>query len=229
MNNLPSHVAIIMDGNGRWAERRGLPRLAGHLAGVNRISSVVTSLLTNQVKYVTLYGFSSENWNRPEEEVKGLFQLLEERIDREAAEMHNHKIQIRHLGRFNGLPSTVQASIQRACQLTQNNSGPVLNFAFNYGGRHEIVDTARKLIEQNIPADRIDEQVFAANLYTAGIPDVDLVIRTGGELRISNFLLWQAAYAEYYFTDVLWPDFTPRQVELALAEFGKRKRRFGGL
>ena len=229
MNNLPSHVAIIMDGNGRWAERRGMPRLAGHLAGVNRIHSVVTSLLENHVQYITLYGFSSENWSRPEEEVQGLFHLLEERIDREAAEMHRNNIQIRHLGRLNGLPSGVQTSIQRACRKTENNKGPVLNFAFNYGGRQELVDTARKLIEKKIPADKIDEQAFAANLYTAGIPDVDLVIRTGGELRISNFLLWQAAYAEYYFTQVLWPDFTPWQVEQALTEFGKRKRRFGGL
>ncbi len=229
MNNLPAHVAIIMDGNGRWAKQRGLPRLAGHLAGVNRIRSVVATLLDNRVQYVTLYGFSSENWSRPEEEVQGLFQLLEDRIDQEAAEMNRQNIRIKHVGRLNELPSGVQASIRRACELTQNNRGMILNFAFNYGGRHELVDTARKLVEQQTPADKIDEQVFAANLYTAGIPDVDLVVRTGGELRISNFLLWQAAYAEYYFTKVLWPNFTPKQVELALTAFGKRKRRFGGL
>ena len=229
MKNLPAHVAIIMDGNGRWAKQRGLPRLAGHLAGVNRIRSVVATLLNNRVQYVTLYGFSSENWSRPEEEVQGLFQLLEGRIDQEAAEMHRQNIRIKHVGRLNELPAGVQASIRRACELTQNNDGMILIFAFNYGGRHELVDTARKLVEQQIPADKIDEQVFAANLYTAGIPDADLVIRTGGELRISNFLLWQAAYAEYYFTKVLWPNFTPKQVERALTAFGKRKRRFGGL
>lgn len=229
MKNLPSHVAIIMDGNGRWAERRGLPRLAGHLAGVNRIRSVVATLLNNRIEYTTLYGFSSENWNRPEEEVQGLFQILEERIDQEATEMHRHNIRIKHVGRLNELPSGVQSSISRACTLTQNNSGMVLIFAFNYGGRQEMIDTARKLAEQKIPASGIDEQIFSANLYTAGIPDVDLVIRTGGELRISNFLLWQAAYAEFYFTKVLWPDFTPKQVERSLSAFAERKRRFGGL
>lgn len=229
MKNLPGHVAIIMDGNGRWAERRGLPRLAGHLAGVNRIRSVVATLLNNRIEYTTLYGFSSENWNRPEEEVQGLFQILEERIDQEATEMHRQNIRIKHVGRLNELPSGVQSSISRACSLTQNNSGMVLIFAFNYGGRHELVDTARKLAEQKIPPAEIDEQMFAANLYTAGIPDVDLVIRTGGELRISNFLLWQAAYAEFYFTKVLWPDFTPEQVKRSLSDFAERKRRFGGL
>jgi undecaprenyl diphosphate synthase len=229
VKNLPGHVAIIMDGNGRWAERRGLPRLAGHLAGVNRIRSVVATLLNNRIEYTTLYGFSSENWNRPEEEVQGLFQILEERIDQEATEMHRQNIRIKHVGRLNELPSGVQSSISRACSLTQNNSGMVLIFAFNYGGRHELVDTARKLAEQKIPPAEIDEQMFAANLYTAGIPDVDLVIRTGGELRISNFLLWQAAYAEFYFTKVLWPDFTPEQVKRSLSAFAERKRRFGGL
>jgi undecaprenyl diphosphate synthase len=229
VKNLLAHVAIIMDGNGRWAERRGLPRLAGHLAGVNRIRSVLASLLDNHVQYVTLYGFSSENWSRPEEEVQGLFQLLEDRIDQEAAEMHRRNIRIKHVGRLNELPSGVQSAIRRACLLTQNNSGMVLIFAFNYGGRQELVDTARKLAEQKIPSAKIDEQMFAANLYTAGVPDVDLVIRTGGELRISNFLLWQAAYAEYYFTKVLWPDFTPKQVKRSLSTFAERKRRFGGL
>jgi undecaprenyl diphosphate synthase len=228
VNNLPAHVAIIMDGNGRWAERRGLPRLAGHLAGINRIRSVVSALLKKHISYVTLYGFSSENWSRPEEEVQGLFQLLEDKIDVEAAEMHRQNIIIKHVGRLNELPAGVQTSILRAGRLTQNNSGMVLLFAFNYGGRHELVDTARKLVELQIPAEKIDEKVFASNLYTAGIPDVDLVVRTGGELRISNFLLWQAAYAEYYFTKTLWPDFTPKYVDKALAAFSKRKRRFGG-
>ena len=207
----------------------GLPRLTGHLAGVNRIRSVVAALLNNGVQFVTLYGFSSENWSRPEEEVQGLFQLLESRIDQEAAEMDRQGIRIKHIGRLNELPPGVQASIRQACELTKNNRGMVLNFAFNYGGRLEMVDAARKLVEQQIPSDKIDEAVFAASLYTAEMPDVDLVIRTGGELRISNFLLWQAAYAEYYFTKVLWPDFTPKQVERALTTFGKRKRRFGGL
>jgi undecaprenyl diphosphate synthase len=229
VKNIPAHVAIIMDGNGRWAERRGLPRMSGHLAGLNRIHSVITTLSKNHIRYVTLYGFSNENWNRPDDEVQGLFRLLQERIGPTADEMHRNNIKINHIGRLNRLPPGIQASIRNACQLTRYNNGTILNFAFNYGGRQEIIDTARKLIEQKFPAEKIDEELFNANLYTADIPDVDLVIRTGGELRISNFLLWQSAYAEYYFTKVLWPDFTPGQVEKTLAAFAKRKRRFGGL
>jgi undecaprenyl diphosphate synthase len=226
---LPNHVAIIMDGNGRWAEKRGLPRLSGHQAGVNRIRSVVKTLVSNQIKYLTLYGFSSENWNRPEEEVQGLFNLLEEGIDREAAEMHSQGVKISHLGRLYELPPGVQNAITRAVALTRDNTGMTLNFAFNYGGRVELLDTARKLIESNIPADKLDEIVFTQHLYTPGMPDVDLLIRTGGELRISNFLLWQSAYAELYFTNVLWPDFAPKEVKRALESFANRQRRFGGL
>ena len=227
--SLPNHVAIIMDGNGRWAERRGLPRLAGHQAGVNRIRSVVKTSIDHQVKYLTLYGFSTENWNRPEEEVFGIFNLLEESIDREAAELHREGVQMRHLGRLHELPAGVQAAIERACKLTRNNTRMVLNFAFNYGGRIELLDTARRLIEEKIAPLELDEKQFSDHLYTAGMPDVDLVIRTGGEIRISNFLLWQAAYAEYYFTQILWPDFTPGQVKRALAAYARRQRRFGGL
>lgn len=204
-----------------------MPRLFGHQAGVNRIRSVVSTLIDNHARYLTLYGFSSENWNRPEEEVQGIFGLLEESIDREAAELHRQGVKMCHLGRLFELPSGVQAAIMRACKLTQNNTRMVLSFAFNYGGRIEILDTARRLVEEKIPPARIDEKVFAGHLYTAGMPDVDLVIRTGGEVRISNFLLWQAAYAEYYFTRVLWPDFTPGQVKRALDAYGRRQRRFG--
>jgi undecaprenyl diphosphate synthase len=226
---LPNHVAIIMDGNGRWAERRGLPRLAGHQAGVNRIRPVVKTLLSSQVKYLTLYGFSSENWSRPEEEVTGLFNLLEDSIDREAAELHREGVKMCHIGRLNELPSGVQSAITRACELTKNNTRMVFSFAFNYGGRVELMDATRKLIEEKIPASEINDKVFSDHLYTAGMPDVDMMIRTGGELRISNFLLWQAAYAEYYFTKVLWPDFTPGQVKRALSVYAQRQRRFGGL
>jgi undecaprenyl diphosphate synthase len=218
-----------MDGNGRWAEKRGLPRLSGHQAGVNRIIPAVKTFLTNNVKYLTLYGFSSENWNRPEEEVQGIFRILEERLDREAAELHRNNIRLCHLGRLDELSPGVQAALQRACQLTQHNDRMILNFAFNYGGRIEIVDTARKLIAEKIPPEDVDEKVFAAHLYTAGIPDVDMVIRTGGEQRISNLLLWQAAYAELYFTKILWPDFTPKQIGKALEAYSRRQRRFGGL
>jgi undecaprenyl diphosphate synthase len=207
----------------------GLPRLAGHQAGVNRIRPVVKTLLSHNIRYLTLYGFSSENWSRPEEEVHGLFNLLEDSIDRETAELHKEGVKMRHLGRLHELPAGVQAAINRSCKLTQGNNRLTLSFAFNYGGRIEILDAARDLIKEKTPADELDEPTFSRHLYTGGMPDVDLVIRTGGELRISNFLLWQAAYAEYYFTKVLWPDFTPGQVNRALTAYGLRKRRFGGL
>jgi undecaprenyl diphosphate synthase len=225
----PNHIAIIMDGNGRWAERRGLPRIAGHQVGVNRIRSVVKTCVDNQVKFLTLYGFSTENWNRPEEEVQGIFTLLEESIDREGAELHRQGVKMLHLGRLSELPQGVQSAIERNCRLTRNNTRMVLCFAFNYGGRAELLDAARRLIKDNIPAADIDDRVFSNCLYTAGMPDVDLLIRTGGEMRISNFLLWQSAYAELYFTRVLWPEFTPGQVLRALAAYEHRQRRFGGL
>jgi undecaprenyl diphosphate synthase len=226
---LPGHVAIIMDGNGRWAEKRGLPRLAGHQAGVNRIRTAVKTFLSYHVPYLTIYGFSSENWNRPEEEVQGLFSILENQIDREAQEIHRQGVRMNHLGRLEELPSAVREAILRACDLTRDNRRMQLNFAFNYGSRTEIVDAARKLVEKMVRPEQIDESTLAGELYTAGIPDVDLLIRTGGELRLSNFLLWQAAYAEYYFTRVLWPDFTACYIKKALLAFDRRHRRFGGL
>jgi undecaprenyl diphosphate synthase len=225
----PKHVAIIMDGNGRWAERRGLPRIFGHQAGVNRIRSVVKTCVDNQVEFLTLYGFSTENWNRPEEEVQGIFNLLEEGIDREGAELQRQGIRMLHLGRLSELPAGVQAAIERNCQLTRHNTRMVLNFAFNYGGRTELLDAARRIVEEKTPPASIDESVFSSHLYTAGLPDVDLLVRTGGELRLSNFLLWQSAYAEFYFTRVLWPEFTPKQVLRALNAYDQRQRRFGGL
>ncbi|MDD5700754.1 MAG: polyprenyl diphosphate synthase [Dehalococcoidales bacterium] len=229
MMDLPNHVAIIMDGNGRWAERRGLPRMAGHQAGFNRIRSVIQTILKHNIKYLTVYSFSTENWNRPEDEVQGILNLLVDNIEKEAAELNREGVRMRHLGRTCDLSTTVQEAIQRACALTQNNTRMTFSFAFNYGGRGEIVDTARKLTEEGLPTPEISEKTFAERLYSSGIPDVDLLVRTGGELRISNFLLWQAAYAELYFTRVLWPDFSPGQVERALAAFRHRQRRFGGL
>jgi undecaprenyl diphosphate synthase len=227
--DLPKHVAIIMDGNGRWAKKRGLPRSAGHKAGVNRVLSVVRAFASHKIPYLTLYGFSSENWNRPKEEIQGIFRLLEEGIEHQAKDLNKSGVKICHLGRLYELPEGVQNALKRAVDLTKDNTDLTLNFAFNYGGRIEIVDTARKLIEDKIPPSEITESSFNAHLYTAGTPDVDLVIRTGGELRISNFLLWQTAYAEFYFTDVLWPDFTPKCIEQALEAYTKRQRRFGGL
>jgi undecaprenyl diphosphate synthase len=226
---LPNHVAIIMDGNGRWAERRGLPRLSGHQAGFDRVRSVIKAVLSRDIKYLTVYSFSTENWTRPEEEVQGIIRLLVENIDREAADLHKQGVKMLHLGRLKELSPDVRDAIERACQLTRNNQRMIFSFAFNYGGRAEILDAARSLIAAGASPEVVDEKVFAGHLYTSELPEVDLVIRTGGEYRISNFLLWQAAYAEYYFTKVLWPDFTAGQVDRALEAFSLRKRRFGGL
>ncbi len=226
---LPNHVAIIMDGNGRWAKQRGLPRLEGHKAGVKNLRSTTKCLNEYQIKYVTLYGFSTENWNRPEDEVRGLLQLLEERIDREALELHRQGIRIRHLGQLDELTRSVQSALNRAIELTKNNTGMTLSFAFNYGGRVEILDAIRHIIAEGVLPQNIDEKLFNSYLYTAGLPDVDLVIRTGGELRLSNFLIWQSAYSEYYFTEVLWPDFDKKEVKKALLAYSQRQRRFGGL
>jgi len=226
---LPNHVAIIVDGNGRWAERHGLPRLEGHLAGLKSVRSTIRCLNQYRIKYVTLYGFSTENWNRPQDEVAGLLCLLEEAVDKEAQELHKQGGKIRHLGRLKGLPQGLEQAINRAVELTKNNTGMTLSLAINYGGRTEILDAVRSIIAEGVPPQSIDEKLFNNYLYTAGLPDVDLIIRTGGELRISNFLIWQATYSEFYFTDVLWPDFDEKEIEKALLSYSQRQRRFGGL
>ena len=226
---LPNHIAIIVDGNGRWAEQRGLPRFEGHLAGMKNIRSTIRYLNQCQIKYVTLYGFSTENWNRPKDEVMGLLHLLEETVNKEALELHKQGIKIRHLGCLEGLPRGLQLAINRATELTKNNTGMTLSLALNYGGRGEIIDAIRHIIADGVSPQNIDENLFSNYLYTAGLPDVDLIIRTGGELRISNFLIWQASYSEFYFTEVLWPDFDKKEIEKALLAYSQRQRRFGGL
>lgn len=226
---MPVHVAIVPDGNGRWAEKRGLTRLAGHQAGVKKMRALIEYLNDLQVKYVTLYGFSTENWGRPMEEVKGLFRILMERIDQDVPKLHRRGIKIRHLGRLGELPEWLQSSIRRAEELTKDNAGLTLSLAFNYGGHVEIIDAIRRIVAEGIPPEKIDEKLFSDYLYTAGFPDVDLLIRTGDELRLSNFLLWQTAYSEYYFTDVLWPDFTKEDMDKALIAYSQRERRFGAL
>jgi len=227
--HLPNHVAIIMDGNGRWAKQRDLPRLEGHRAGVENMHSVIEYFIKLQLNYLTLYGFSTENWSRPEEEVAGLFLLLEEIIDKETLKLHKRGVRLRHLGQLDRLPENLQLAINRAIELTKNNTGMNLNFALNYGGRAEILDAVRRIIAEGIPSKNIDEKLFTSYLYTVGLPEVDMVIRTGGELRLSNFLLWQAAYSEYYFTKVLWPDFDSKEIDKALLSYSQRQRRFGGL
>lgn len=226
---LPNHIAFIMDGNGRWAEQHGLPRLEGHRAGIESARSVIECLGEYHIGYVTLYSFSTENWQRPEDEVRGLLKILKESIGKETAEFHKMGIRIRHLGRLEELPLHLKLAIKRAVELTKNNTQMTLSFAFNYGSRLEILDAVRSIITEGIPPRDIDDKLFNSYLYTTGLPDVDLVIRTGGDLRISNFLLWQSAYSEYYFTEVLWPDFNTEELEKALVSYSQRQRRFGGL
>ncbi len=229
ITRLPNHIAIIMDGNGRWAERHGLPRLGGHQAGAENMHSVIEYFIKLKLKYLTVYGFSTENWKRPQEEIAGLLHLLEEIIDKETLELHNKGVRLRHLGRLDELSPGLQQTINRALELTKNNTGMTLSFAFNYGGRTEILDAVRHIIAEGIPPQNIDEELFDSYLYTAGLPEVDLVIRTAGELRLSNFLMWQAAYSEYYFTKVLWPDFGNKEIDKALLSYSQRRRRFGAL
>jgi len=226
-NYLPQHVTIVMDGNGRWAKERGLPRLAGHNAGGKNIRPVVKIFADYGVRYLTIYMFSTENWNRPRIEVAGLLSLLAKKIDQETQAFHQENIRLVHLGRLDRLSQKLREKMQAAVELTKNNTGLTLCLAFDYGGRDEIVQAARRIASAGIPGDNIDESVFARYLYLPDIPDPDLVIRTGGESRLSNFLLWQAAYSELYFTPVLWPDFGHKDVEEALSEYKRRQRRFG--
>jgi len=216
-----------MDGNGRWAKARGLHRLDGHRAGVDNIRRVLEACVKYGVKILTIYAFSTENWQRPEYEVQGLLRLLERVLEREVQELHENGVQLRHLGRLDGLSEWLQKQIKEAIELTRNNDRLILNIAFNYGGRAEIVEATRKLIQDGIPPDAIDEELFSHYLYTAGLPDPDLVIRTSGEMRISNFLLWQAAYSELYATPTYWPDFDEEELYKALVAYSRRERRFG--
>lgn len=218
-----------MDGNGRWAQQRGLPRLEGHRAGVENTRAVIKYLNRHHVEHVTLYTFSTENWSRPGDEVDGLFHILEEAIEKESLDLHKEGVKIRHIGRLEELSPGMQQTINRAMELTRNNTRMTLSFAFNYGGRLEILDAVRRLMVEGVSPQLLDEKLFGHYLYTAGLPDVDLVIRTGGEIRTSNFLIWQAAYSEYYFSPVLWPDFDEKELDKALQSYSQRQRRFGGL
>ncbi|MFC2034003.1 polyprenyl diphosphate synthase [Chloroflexota bacterium] len=226
---LPAHIAIVPDGNGRWAEQRGLSRLNGHHAGAENMHRMIEYLNEYPIKYLTFYGFSTENWSRPKEEVDGLFQLLVEFVQQYVPEFHEKGIKLRHLGRLNELPENLQETINEAIELTKNNPGMTLNIAFNYGGRTEILDAIRHLIAEGIKPEDINKEIFDKYLYTAGLPDVDLLIRTGDELRLSNFLIWQTAYSEYHFTKVLWPNFGKKDINKALLSYSRRLRRFGGL
>jgi undecaprenyl diphosphate synthase len=226
---IPRHVAIIMDGNGRWAISRGLPRLAGHRAGTENLRRIIRASAEFGVKYLTIYAFSTENWGRPPEEVNGLMRILEDVIDRELAELHKEGVQLRHIGRLERLDPKIQEKVLHAIDLTKNNDRLVLNVAFNYGGRDEIVCAMQNIIKDGIPADKVTAELVSQYLFTVGVPDPDLIIRTSGELRVSNFLIWQAAYSEWYVTPIFWPDFNKEEYRRALETFAQRDRRYGGV
>jgi undecaprenyl diphosphate synthase len=226
---IPAHVAIIMDGNGRWAKARGLPRMAGHRAGVDNLRRVLEAAVEFGIRHLTIYAFSTENWARPPDEVRGLLNILDEVIDRELAQLHKNGVCLRHIGRLERLDPALQAKVQQAVALTRDNTKLVLNIAWNYGGRDEIVHALQQILRQGHPPEAVDEALIARHLFTAGSPDPDLVVRTSGELRTSNFLIWQAAYAEWYVTPTLWPDFGRDDLQAALVEYGRRERRFGGV
>ena len=226
---LPRHIAVIMDGNGRWARKRNRPRIAGHRAGISSVRELVETCARLRVPTLTVYAFSKENWKRPKAEVDFLMDLLREYIRKELHELCANNIRVQVVGRIYELPEMVQVVLGHAVSTTAENTGLVFNLALSYGGRAEIVDACRELIRDGVRPEDLDEEAFARRLYTAGQLDPDLVIRTGGELRVSNFLLWQIAYAELVVTDALWPDFRKRDLFQALLEFQRRERRFGGL
>ena len=223
----PRHVAIIMDGNGRWATERGLSRQQGHRAGAEHIRGVLERFAEHEIPVLTLFAFSTENWGRPRTEIDYLLRLAGRTIDRELDALHETRIRLRHIGDLSAVPEALRRKVEAAVELTAANERMTVNLAFNYGGRADVVQAVRRLVAEGArPAD-VTEEAIARRLATADMPPLDLLVRTGGEYRISNFLVWQAAYAEYYFTPTLWPDFGPAQVDAALVEFSRRRRRFG--
>lgn len=227
VRSIPYHVGIIMDGNGRWAQSRGLPRLAGHQRGVDNIRRILESCVEHGIKVLTIYAFSTENWHRPQDEVNGLMRLLGLTIQRQLNDLHANGVQIRHSGRMDGINKHLQNQIRHALHVTRNNERIILNVAFNYGGRAEILDAMRRAMADGIDPNELTEELFSKYLYTGDLEDPDLIIRTGGEWRLSNFLIWQAAYAEYYTTPTFWPDFDEHELHKALVEYSDRERRFG--
>lgn len=218
-----------MDGNGRWAKQRGLKRREGHKAGTENIRMVARKMAEEGVRYLTLYAFSTENWRRPSAEVRGILGILRDVLDRELLGLHNDNIRLRHLGRLDHLGTALRRSVEEAICLTQNNDGLTLSIAFDYGSRDEILAAIARILAEGVRPESLNVSMFANYLYTEHIPDPDLIIRTGGEQRLSNFLLWQAAYSEYYFTSVLWPDFDDTEVSQAINDYKRRQRRFGGI
>jgi undecaprenyl diphosphate synthase len=224
---IPTHIAIIMDGNGRWARKRGLPRVAGHRAGAENLRRIINACVEFGVKILTIYAFSTENWGRPESEIRGLMKIFARVLDQEIGDLNEQGVCLHHLGDLTGVEQKLQEKVRRALEMTKNNNRLILNVAFNYGGRAEIIHAVQQMLADNISPEELTEALFSSYLFTRGLPDPDLVIRTSGELRISNFLIWQAAYAEYYPTPAFWPDFGRQELYEAIVAFNQRKRRFG--
>jgi len=226
-HRIPQHVAIIMDGNGRWAAQRGLPRYAGHRAGAENLRRIINACVEFNIQILTIYAFSTENWGRPEREVRALMKIFARVLDQELDELNDQGVCLHHLGDMDGVEKALQNKVHKAIELTKNNDRLILNVAFNYGGRAEIIHAVRQMLADQIAPETLTESLFNSYLFTRGLPDPDLVIRTSGELRISNFLIWQAAYSEFYPTPVYWPDFGREELYEAIIGFNQRERRFG--
>lgn len=224
---VPRHVAIIMDGNGRWARRRNLPRQAGHRAGAENLRHIISTCVEFGIQILTIYAFSTENWGRPEREIRALMKIFARVLDQEIDELHQQGVCLHHLGDLSGINPSLQEKVRDAIELTKDNTRLILNVAFNYGGRAEILHAVQQMLADDVSPDDLTEDLFSSYLFTSGLPDPDLVIRTSGELRISNFLIWQAAYAEYYPTPALWPDFGREDLYEAIVAYNQRERRFG--
>jgi undecaprenyl diphosphate synthase len=227
LEKVPTHVAIIMDGNGRWAKQRGLPRSEGHRQGTENLRRTIRGAVEFGIQVMTIYAFSTENWSRPRREVRLLMRILEMVIDRELKELDAEGVQIRHIGELDGIEPRIAKKVKNACEFTKHNQRLILNVAFNYGGRDEIVHAVQQIVRDGIPADNISEETISNYIYTSDLPDPDLIIRTSGEFRLSNFLIWQGAYSEIYTTQTYWPDFNKAEFHKALVEYGNRRRRFG--
>jgi undecaprenyl diphosphate synthase len=224
---IPRHIAIIMDGNGRWAKKRGLPRLAGHRQGTENLRRVIKACVEFGIKYLTIYAFSTENWGRPEDEVRGLNQIFNDAFANEFEELNQQGVRILHIGQREGIGSDMMSKIDNAVEKSKTNDRLILSVALNYGSRNEIMQAVKKIVADKIPEDQVTEELITRNLFTADTPEPDLVIRTSGEQRLSNFLLWQSAYSEWVFPDVLWPDYGREELIKSIQEFAKRDRRFG--
>ncbi len=229
LEKIPNHVAIIMDGNGRWAQERGLPRASGHKAGTENLREVIEAAVEFGIQYLTIFAFSTENWARPTDEIQGLMRIFRTMLDRELKNLDKNGVQLNHLGCLARIDKGLKKEVLEAIELTKNNQTLILNIAFNYGGRDEILQAVKRMIAEGVSADKLDEDKFEQYLYTADCPDPDLVIRTSGEFRISNFMIWQGAYSEWYFTPTYWPDFSREELHKALVVYNSRDRRYGGV